>query len=363
MATTIRVALGERSYDIEISRGNLAQIASFLFQRRTCTHAVVVSDSNVSPTHGQVVASSLAAAGIRTDLLTIPAGESSKCVAEAGRLWNELAQRKADRKTVIVAVGGGVVGDLVGFVAATFGRGLSLVQVPTTLLAQVDSSVGGKVGINLPTAKNIVGAFWQPAGVVIDLAVLQTLPDREYRSGLAEVVKYGVILDAEFFAFLEENVPALIARESQVLEKVVAHSCQLKANVVQQDEREETGQRAVLNYGHTFCHAIETVTNYGHFLHGEAVAIGMICASHLAESLGLIGHDVTRRQRELLRKVGLPTEVGVKNKDELILAMQHDKKSEHGRLRFVLPRRLGCVELVGNVDPKLVRRALDGSED
>jgi 3-dehydroquinate synthase len=359
MATTIRVALAERSYDIEIGRGNLAPVAAFIGQRRKCTHVAVVTDSNVGPLHGQRVAASLTAAGIRVDLLTVPAGEESKCVAEAERLWNELARRKADRKSVIVAVGGGVVGDLAGFVAATYGRGLALVQIPTTLLAQVDSSVGGKVGINLPAAKNIVGSFWQPAGVVIDLDVLHTLPEREYRSGLAEVVKYGVILDAEFFTFLEASVPALNARESQVLEKVVARCCQLKANVVQQDEREETGLRAVLNYGHTFCHALETVTGYGHFLHGEAVAIGMICASRLAESLGLIGNEVTRRQCELLRQLGLPTEVGDMDRDQLLAVMQHDKKSEHGRLRFVLPTRLGSVELMTNVEPRLIRQAFD----
>jgi len=363
MTTTIRVALGSnvegsRSYEIEIGRGNLREAASFIAHRRKCSHAVVITDDNVRPLHGLATQQSLAAAGMRADLLAVPAGEASKCVAEAERLWNELARLKADRKSVIVAVGGGVVGDLAGFVAATFGRGLAFVQVPTTLLAQVDSSVGGKVGINLPAAKNMVGAFWQPAGVLIDLEVLKTLPEREYRSGLAEVVKYGVILDADFFTYLEQHVDELNAREPRALEHVVARSCRLKADVVESDEREETGLRAVLNYGHTFCHAIETVTGYGHFLHGEAVAIGMICASRLAELLGRIDPEITQRQHALLARLGLPTAAPKLDQNQLLDAMQHDKKAEAGRLKFVLPSKLGQVEVVGDVDRASVERVL-----
>jgi len=358
MATTIRVALGERSYDIEIGRGNLPQIAGFITQRLKCTHAVVVTDSNVRSPHAESVAQFLSAASIRVDVLSTPAGEGSKCVTEADQLWQELVRLKADRKTVIVAVGGGVVGDLAGFVAATYARGLAFVQVPTTLLAQVDSSVGGKVGINLAHAKNIVGAFWQPAGVLIDLDVLATLPDREYHSGLAEVVKYGVILDAAFFEYLEANVDGLNSRQTDVLEYVVSKSCRLKADVVEQDECEVTGLRAVLNYGHTFCHAIETVTGYGRFLHGEAVAIGMVCASRLAEHLGRIDRGVTERQRSLLASLGLPTAVQGLDHNQLLASMQNDKKAEHGRLRFVLPTRLGHVELVSGIDLLAVRQAL-----
>jgi 3-dehydroquinate synthase len=358
MATTIRVALGQRSYDIEIGRGNLAQSATFIGQRRQWSRAVVITDTNVGPLHAVHVAQSLNASGLRADLLSVPAGEESKCVAQADRLWNELARLQADRKTVVVAVGGGVVGDLAGFIAATYARGLPLVQLPTTLLAQVDSSIGGKVGINLPAAKNMVGAFWQPAGVLIDLNALLTLPEREYRSGLAEVVKYGVILDAEFFEFLEQNADALNARDLNALEYAIAQSCRLKAKVVEQDEREEAGLRAVLNYGHTFCHAIETVTGYSRFLHGEAVAIGMIAASRLAQSLGRIDAEVTRRQAELLVRFGLAIEPPLLDIDELLVAMQRDKKTEHGRLRFVLPSRLGHVEIVGDVETNAVRGAL-----
>jgi 3-dehydroquinate synthase len=361
MATTIRVALGERSYDIEIGHGNLARIAPFLNERKT-SRAIIVTDSNVRTLHADPVAAALRTGGIRADLLEVRAGEVSKCVAQAEQLWNDFAGLKADRKTVVVAVGGGVIGDLAGFIAATYARGLALVQIPTTLLAQVDSSVGGKVGINLPHAKNIVGAFWQPAGVLIDLEVLKTLPDREYRSGLAEVVKYGVILDLDFFQYLEQHVEALNAREPAVLEHIVARSCRLKADVVQLDEREETGLRAVLNYGHTFCHAIETVTDYGRYLHGEAVAIGMVYASRLAESLGRIEARVTARQRELLTQLGLPVAAVGLDPDKLLAAMQLDKKAENGKLRFVLPSRLGAVELVAGVDADFVKQLLTSGD-
>lgn len=358
MATTIPVALAERSYEIEIDRGNLSGLAGFIRQRRGCSHAIVITDSNVGPLHGPCVMNSLAAAGIRADLLTVPAGETSKCVAQAEQLWHELAKRNTDRKTIVVAIGGGVVGDLGGFIAATYTRGLAFIQIPTTLLAQVDSSVGGKVGINLPAAKNIVGAFWQPTGVLIDLDLLKTLPEREFRSGLAEVVKYGVIMDADFFAYLEGHADAISRRDDDALEYIVAQSCRLKAQVVTQDEREETGIRAILNYGHTFCHAIEQVSGYGQFLHGEAVSIGMICASRLAEKLGRIDSEVTERQKTLLKHLSLPVEIPPLEEDALLTAMQHDKKTESGKLRFVLPTRLGHVEVVSGVATEVVRSVL-----
>jgi 3-dehydroquinate synthase len=359
MATSLRVALAERSYDIQIDRGNLARLADFVQQRLKCAHAVVMTDANVAPIHAKSAAASLSAGGIHTDLLTVAAGEASKSVAQAQQLWNDLARLKSDRKTVVVAVGGGVVGDLAGFVAATYARGLQFVQVPTTLLAQVDSSVGGKVGINLPAAKNIVGAFWQPAGVLIDLDCLVTLPEREFRAGLAEVVKYGVILDDGFFTYLEQHIQQLNSRDSQTLEHIVTRSCQLKAETVRRDEREETGARAILNYGHTFCHAIETVTGYNRFLHGEAVAMGMVCASRLAEALGRIDATVTKRQKALLDQLRLPTEVpGDVDPGHLLAAMQIDKKAEQGRLRFILPRQLGAVEMVGGVENALVLKAM-----
>lgn len=356
----VRVNLGARSYDIAVGSGNLAQLGKFVLERGAATHAVVVVDENVAMTHAVPAAESLHDSKIRIDLVKVPAGEGSKSVTMADTLWNALATTKADRQTIVVAIGGGVIGDLAGFAAATYARGLRFVQVPTTLLAQVDSSVGGKVGINLPTGKNLVGAFWQPLGVLVDTAVLHTLPEREYLSGLAEVVKYGVILDAEFFAFLEGYVSRLVAREAATISKVVARSCQLKASVVEGDEREESGLRAVLNYGHTFAHALETVTGYGTLLHGEAVSIGMTCASRLAHALGRIDGELVARQTKLLRELGLPTVVPAVDLDAAISAMGRDKKATGGKLRFVLPTRLGHAELVENVSPDQARKAMQG---
>lgn len=357
---TVRVALGERSYDIEVGTGNLAKIGRFTTARRKLTHAAIITDEHVEIPHAQAVARSLTAAEARVDILVVDAGEASKSVEVVSALWERLLELGIDRQSLVVAVGGGVVGDLAGFAAASYARGIGLIQVPTTLLAQVDSSVGGKVGVNLPGAKNMVGAFWQPAGVLIDTAVLSTLPDREYRSGLAEVVKYGVILDAAFFAWLESHTAELTARQDDVLRHVVARCCQLKADVVQLDEREETGARAVLNYGHTFCHALETLTGYEQLLHGEAVAIGMTCAARLAERLGRIDGSFTRRQQALLTALGLPVDVPKLNHADIITVMAHDKKTAHGRLRFVLPTRLGHVELVGDVPTDQVLASLAG---
>jgi 3-dehydroquinate synthase len=357
--TTVQVQLSERSYSIEIGSGNLARTGQAVAALGDFTHAVVITDTNVEPLHATACAERLAAAVADVDLLVVEAGESSKTVEMADRLWHELLRLGADRKTLVVAAGGGVVGDLAGFVAATFARGLPFVQIPTTLLAQVDSSVGGKTGVNLPGAKNMVGVFWQPLGVVIDTEVLETLPPREYRAGLAEVVKYGVILDAEFFAYLEAQQDALNRRQADVLRTVIARCCRLKADVVENDERETTGLRAVLNYGHTFGHAIEAETGYGTLLHGEAVSIGMICASRLAERLGRIDSELTQRQLDLLQALGLPVALPDVDREVLLAAMRRDKKVAHGRLRFVLPSRLGCVELVGGVAEDDVRAVLE----
>lgn len=344
---TVHVELGERSYDIEIGSGNLLEWDSILRRCEDATHTVIITDTNVDPLYGDKLADFLAGAeDFEVDIMVVDAGESSKSSDVIAELWERMLDEGADRKSLVVALGGGVVGDLAGFVAASYGRGLRFLQVPTTLLAQVDSSVGGKVGINLPQAKNMVGAFWQPLGVVIDVDTLGTLPDREYRAGLAEVVKYGVILDADFFALLEQNVDAIHSRQPATLQRVIGRCCRLKAGVVQQDEREETGLRSVLNYGHTFCHAMEAATGYDELLHGEGVAIGMLCASRLAERLGRVGGDVTRRQHDLLVALRLPTSLPDLPHDELLRLMYHDKKAASGRLRFVLPDRIGHVELV-----------------
>jgi 3-dehydroquinate synthase len=357
---TVHVNLGPRSYDIEIGSGNLATAARFCDAEQEDAHAVVITDSNVDDLYTETVTEPLAELGCEVDILVIEAGEQSKSSDVAAELWERMLDEGADRKSVVVALGGGVVGDLAGFVAATFARGLRLVQVPTTLLAQVDSSVGGKVGINLPGGKNMVGAFWQPRGVMIDVDVLQSLPDREYCAGLAEVVKYGVIQDADFFAYLEENVAMINDREPGVLTHIVERCCRLKADVVEQDEREETGLRSILNYGHTFCHALEAATGYEKLLHGEGVAIGMMCAARLAERLGRVDKAFVDRQRVLLGAVRLPLDVPDVDHDELIELMYRDKKVERGKLRFVLPTRMGHVELERDVEVSDIAAAMDG---
>jgi len=356
--TTVEVALSERSYPIEIGTENLPDIGRFVADRQAVSHCALVTDENVVERHGRPVAESLALHA-DVDILSVVPGEATKCVATAEVLWQKLLDVGADRRTVVVAVGGGVVGDLAGFVAATFARGLPFVQVPTTLLAQVDSSVGGKVGVNLPGAKNMVGAFWQPRGVLIDTAVLATLPEREYLAGLAEVVKYGVILDAELFAYLETHTAELRARQPVVLRHIIARSCQLKAEVVAADEREETGLRAVLNYGHTFCHAFETLTGYEQLLHGEGVSIGMTCAARLAARLSRVDGAFVGRQQALLAALGLPTQAPRLSADEVLAVMARDKKTIAGKLRFVLPTRFGHVEMVDNISAADVRAALD----
>lgn len=350
----------DRSYEIICGSGLIDSVGG----RVAATGAqrgVVIADAAIARSHAARVAAALEAAGVATTILEVPGGEPSKAVGTAERLWADLAGLAVDRSTHIVAVGGGVIGDLAGFVAATFARGLPVWHVPTTLVAQVDSAIGGKTGINLEAGKNLVGAFWQPRGVVADIDTLATLPDREYISGLAEVVKYGMILDAAFFAWLEAHAGDLLAREPRAVAWAVERSAGLKAQVVEQDEREISGLRAALNYGHTFGHAYETAAGYGTLLHGEAVAIGMTRAARLAALLGRLDGAIVARQDALLKNLCLPTApaaAGVIEPAALIAIMKRDKKALHGRLRFVLPDAIGRVQLVDGVDPIAVERAL-----
>jgi 3-dehydroquinate synthase len=357
---TVRVNLGPRSYDIVVGTDIGADLGSFARQRVAGTRAFLVTDEQVVP-HADAVGTTLAGVGLHPKAVVLHPGEAQKSLATASHLYDRLAEMYADRKTVVVAVGGGVIGDVAGFVAATYARGLALLMVPTTLLAMVDSSVGGKVGVNHPVAKNLIGAFHQPVGVWIDTATLATLAERDYRSGLAEVVKYGVTLDAELFTYLEARADAILARDPEAVRHVIARSCQLKADIVERDEREETGLRAVLNYGHTFAHAFETVAGYGAWLHGEAVAAGMVCASRLAERLGLISRELTARQRDLLARFNLPTAPEPWPVAELLAAMRSDKKVLAGRLRFILPQRLGQVALFDEVAETEVRYVLESA--
>lgn len=354
----VPVELSERSYNIEVASGTLGDGARQLVDLCDPEHVVVITDSNVGPIYLPSLKQGMAELRIRHDVFTVPAGENSKSIERLNELWEELLQCRTDRSSIVVALGGGVVGDLAGFVAASFGRGLRFFQIPTSLLAQVDSSVGGKVGINLSTAKNMVGAFWQPVGVLVDIAVLETLPDREYQAGLAEVVKYGVIMDSSFFEFLEDHVEELQKREPDVLRIVVARCCELKAQVVCEDERETSGRRAILNYGHTFGHAFEALCGYGTILHGEAVSMGMICASRLAQRMGWIDEQATLRQIELLEKLGLPVSPPELDGLQVLDSMRTDKKTARGKLRFILPRRIGHVELVGEIEDSMVLESI-----
>ena len=364
--TTIRLRLpadagqADRSYDIIVGSGVIGSVGPAIAAtgaRRT----VVITDTAVADSHATTTAASLKSSGLDVATLTVPSGEASKSVAALERLWNEMARLAVDRHTHVIGVGGGVVGDLAGFAAATFGRGLPVWHVPTTLVAQVDSAIGGKTGINLTAGKNLVGSFWQPRGVIADVDTLTTLPDREFRSGLAEVVKYGMILDPEFFDWLEANTGAILGRHAATLAHVVGRSAALKADVVERDEREISGLRAILNYGHTFAHAYETAAGYGTLLHGEAVAMGMVSAAALGESLGRIGPDIVARQQQLLLAFDLPVAVPTGpgfTSDALLATMARDKKTVGGRLRFVLPTRIGHVELVDGIDPAAVRAIL-----
>jgi len=369
--TKLRVDLGTRAYDIAIFDDALPAVGAMIEEWGESVggwpsegrKAAVVTDENVV-LHAEVVLRSLRAQGWDARLLKMSPGEPSKSQAVISRMYDSLVEIEADRRTLIVAVGGGVVGDAAGFLAATYARGLPFVQVPTSLLADVDSSVGGKVGINHPKAKNLIGAFHQPVGVFIDTAVLKTLPDREYISGLAEVVKYGVILDADFFDYLESHIEGLNQRDPDVLQHAIHRSCRLKADVVEQDEYERTGLRAVLNYGHTFAHAYEALAGYGELLHGEAVSIGMVHASRLAERRGLIDAEAPRRQVALLEALKLPVklpEAAAWSADEILERMRLDKKALAGRLRFILPTKIGHVALFDDVGEADVRAVIDSS--
>lgn len=366
----VLVQLGDRSYEIVVGNGLIASSGETItkwvqqrFPNAKAGTALVITDGNVVR-HANQVEASLQENGWRTSQFQMPPGESSKRLEIISQAWDKLVEMQADRQTVVVAVGGGVVGDAAGFVAASFARGVPFVQIPTTLLADVDSSVGGKVGINHPQAKNLIGAFHQPIGVIIDTRALETLPDREYCSGMAEIVKYGVILDADFFEYLERNVTELNSRDPKAIAYAISRSCELKALVVEQDEYERSGLRAVLNYGHTYAHAFEALTGYGELLHGEAVSIGMVYASRLSELCGRTDAELTRRQVALLEAlklpVGLPAKHSIRGAD-IIQRMQLDKKTLAGQLRFVLPTRLGHVELVKGVPEELVWKTLKES--
>ncbi len=364
--TGVLVDLGPRSYEVRVVSGRSDALGAFArsaleasWGGRSCRRALLVTDENLAHLV-EPVRMSLGGVAIDVASAVLPPGEETKSLEQAAVLFDRLVGMKADRHTCVVALGGGVIGDLAGFVAATYARGLPLLMVPTTLLAQVDSSVGGKVGVNHPGAKNIIGAFHQPVGVWIDTGTLATLPLRELRCGMAEVIKYGMILDADFLDYQERHAGAILGREPDPLRHVVARCCRLKANVVTRDEREETGGRAVLNFGHTVGHAVEAVAGYGsRYRHGEAVAVGMVAECRLAERLGWLDRATTDRLTSLVGRFGLPIAAPGLDPDALRDAMGLDKKNQGGRTRFVLPREVGRVELTDAPGEADIRAVLE----
>ncbi len=355
----VPVSLGRRSYAIKVAGGLLARLGAECAQLKLGQRCAVITDANVARHYAKTALKSLSASGFAPVLITVPAGEKSKRIAVVEKCYDQLAAHRLERKSFIVALGGGVVGDLAGFVAATYLRGIPFVQVPTTLLAQVDSSVGGKTGVNLAAGKNLVGAFYQPQLVLCDLDTLKTLPEREFVSGLAEVIKYGVIYDAILFAQLERNLPNLLQREAATLALTIARCCEIKADVVGQDET-ESGLRAILNFGHTIGHAIENSSGYGKFLHGEAISIGQVAAAKLSHSLLGLPASAVERLAKLLAAAGLPVKIKLSaaRRKKLFAAMLLDKKVSAGEVKFVLAEKIGKVVWGQKVPAKLIEEVL-----
>jgi 3-dehydroquinate synthase len=343
---TVSVQLENRSYAVKIAPGLLQKLGGECARLKLGTRCAIITDTNVGKKFAKPVYESLVKAGFSPVLIVVRAGETAKSLKSVQSCYDQLAAHRLERKSFIVALGGGVVGDLAGFVAATYLRGIPFVQIPTTLLAQVDSSVGGKTGVNLKAGKNLVGAFYQPKLVLCDLDTLKTLPEREFRAGLAEVIKYGIIFDAKLFARLERDLPGLLKRDSKTLSEIISRCCEIKAEVVSQDET-EGGLRAILNFGHTIGHAIENSSGYGKFLHGEAISIGQVAAAKISEKiLGLPARDAERIKKIFIR-AGLPTQIKLSSirRKKFFAAMQLDKKVSVGKITFVLAEKIG--EVVG----------------
>ena len=353
----LTVTLGERSYPIIIAAGLFNDPASFL-PLTAGDQVMLVTNETLAPLYLDKVRTVLEQSGVKVDSVILPDGEKYKSLAVMDTVFTALLQKPHGRDTTLIALGGGVIGDLTGFAAASYQRGVRFIQVPTTLLSQVDSSVGGKTAVNHPLGKNMIGAFWQPVSVVVDLDCLQSLPARELASGLAEVIKYGIILDADFFAWLEEHMDALLALDEKTMAYCIRRCCELKADVVAADER-ETGLRALLNLGHTFGHAIEAEMGYGNWLHGEAVAAGMVMAARASERLGQFTAAETQRIITLLQRAGLPVSGPQEMSAQAYLPhMMRDKKVLAGQLRLVLPLGIGKSEVRGGVSHEVVLGAI-----
>ena len=355
----VKVPLGDRSYSIKIGNGLLPRLGGECRRLKLGKRCAVVTDRSVGRLYAKAALASLRQAGFTPVEIRVPAGETAKSLKTIQTCYDKLARHRIERSSFIVALGGGVVGDMAGFLAASYLRGIGFVQVPTTLLAQVDSSVGGKVGVNLKAGKNLVGAFYQPRLVLCDLDTLKTLPKRELRAGLAEVIKYGIIDDAALFRRLERTMPELLRLEPKGMAHIVARSCQIKARIVEQDER-ESSLRAILNYGHTIGHALEAVSRYGKYLHGEAISIGQVAASKISRDVLGLPQTEVNRIKCLFDQAGLPTSVRLTNPQlaRVFAAMKLDKKVSGGEVKFVLARKVGQVEFGVDVPRATINTAL-----
>jgi len=352
----VKLNLGRNSYGISIGFGLLMQAAQRLKECGFIGKLVIITNPVVKRLYGTALKRNLAREGFKVSLLSVPDGEEQKSLEVAGKLYNELTKLYAERTTPILALGGGVIGDLAGFVAATYARGVPLIQMPTTLLAQVDSSIGGKVAVNHGQLKNKIGAFYQPSLVISDISTLKTLPTSEFISGLAEVIKYGVIGNKTFFNYLERNIGRIQSLDEDVLEEVVYRSARIKARIVERDEKDQ-GLRNILNYGHTIGHALESVSNLN-LEHGKAVAIGMLAAARISNQLGMLAKSEITRLKSLVEKAGLPTELPGLQIPSIIQAIKHDKKISRGKIKFILPTALGDVFITDEVNLALVERVL-----
>ena len=354
---TVHVALGKDSYDIFIGTELGERLQDFVRAGGYSKKALLVTDTNLAPLYGEQVLALLRAAGLDPVLYAIPAGEPSKCLAGAEKLYTTVIEHGLDRRSPVFALGGGVVGDLAGFIAATYMRGVPFVQLPTSLLAQVDSSVGGKVAVNHALGKNLIGAFYQPDAVFIDLSLLASLPPREIATGLGEIVKYGLIYDADFFAYLETHQKDVLSLTHEAAAHIIARSCEIKAAVVEQDEK-ESGLRRILNFGHTMAHAIEQETKYQRYNHGEAVAIGMVGAMRVSRALGLFAEADEARATRLIESLGLPTRAEGCTVDNMYREIFHDKKTIAGKVHWVLLDRIGHTVIRDDVPEGVVRAAM-----
>jgi len=351
-----RVKLGTSSYDIHIGPGLLSQTGAKLKEAGFSDKLVIVTDPTVKDLHGSTLMQSLSTSGFKVLTLEVPEGEEQKSLETAGRLYQELTDFYAERTTPVLALGGGVIGDMTGFVAATYLRGVPLIHVPTTLLAQVDSSIGGKVAVNHGLLKNKIGAFYQPGLVISDTDVLKTLPAGQLSDGLAEVIKHGVIKDKELFTYIEENLDQIKALDSRALETIVYRSAIIKAEVVEQDEK-DFGLRNILNYGHTVGHAIESVSEF-EVQHGESVAIGMVVEARISNKLGILEQSEVTRLKSVISGANLPVELPKLQREKMLQAMKHDKKVLQGKIRFVLPESIGEVFITDEVSPSVIEQAL-----